>query len=421
MEAIERNPVMFSLLADAAWETSRPVDIAEWLQLYVRSRYPAGHDETAFVAWTLLNSSVYHYNGQLVKSPIDEQPRWLDLGRWQPPAYAPFDVVLALGYLLEGRESLGGGPLEQDVVDVARQVICDVWTEMLLFYQGLVAAQLWKEGTVLGKRMLELLQDLDNLLATNVNFQLLPILEEARRQGARSDEEVLNILTLWGDGRILNDYAAKEWSPMVKEYYAIRWGMWLDSITRRRVTSSSGVARIMQSIAKFEQQWYKKKKYAITPRTSKNTALELARRLVTEFTKSPSPDLYVAMEGYTIETTEHLIFIAWSRNMALAAQLCALDARCAGFTSQGLFFTASVLLVPLPPSSSSSSTVYVLKKHIQRIKVTTWRTAAEVGAEKGEGSSRLLWAAALIGLILVVYQIAQRSKSRSSISNSKEL
>ena len=76
---------------------------------------------------------------------------------------------------------------------------------------------------------LQLIRDLDELLATSDEFLLGTWLEDAKRWGATDAERAKlewnarRILTLWGTGAALRDYAWKEWSGLLTGFYAKRW------------------------------------------------------------------------------------------------------------------------------------------------------------------------------------------------------
>jgi len=73
-----------------------------------------------------------------------------------------------------------------------------------------------------------LIIDLDNLLGTNINYLLGQWLADAQSWAQTPFERdlnqfnALNQLTLWGPNGEINDYAAKEWSGLVKSYYLER-------------------------------------------------------------------------------------------------------------------------------------------------------------------------------------------------------
>jgi hypothetical protein len=87
---------------------------------------------------------------------------------------------------------------------VSLQVLVDVYTDWLLFFETLMALREMQGGTeeplaAARAHMLELFDDLDALLESDVNFMLGPQLREATRaHGPGSEVQFRNILTLWG-------------------------------------------------------------------------------------------------------------------------------------------------------------------------------------------------------------------------------
>ena len=82
---------------------------------------------------------------------------------------------------------------------------------------------------------LQLLLDMDELLATRREFLLGRWLADARRWGeteaerARLQWNARRVLTCWGSGGHTLDYARKEWSGMISDFYHERWRRRLDA------------------------------------------------------------------------------------------------------------------------------------------------------------------------------------------------
>jgi alpha-N-acetylglucosaminidase len=80
-----------------------------------------------------------------------------------------------------------------------------------------------------GELAANLIIDLDTLLATNPNYLLGVWLYDASLWASNAFERdlnqfnALNQLTLWGPNGEINDYAAKQWSGLVKSYYLERY------------------------------------------------------------------------------------------------------------------------------------------------------------------------------------------------------
>lgn len=112
-------------------------------------------DSHVHPAWLLLNSSVYHWNGQLVKSLMEERPKFPENRMWKPPQYFPENVAVALEKILQAidkeralskKDFAVEGPLKQDLVDLARQVLVDVFSDLVILCRSSVAIRDLKGG-----------------------------------------------------------------------------------------------------------------------------------------------------------------------------------------------------------------------------------------------------------------------------------
>jgi alpha-N-acetylglucosaminidase len=105
--------------------------------------------------------------------------------------------------------------------------------------------------------------DLDTLLATQEAFLLGRWLEDAKRWATNAEERTLyewnarNQITLWGprDG-VLFDYAAKQWSGMIRGFYRPRWEQFIEELhkslaNRREFDVESFETRIRA----WEEEW----------------------------------------------------------------------------------------------------------------------------------------------------------------------
>lgn len=82
-----------------------------------------------------------------------------------------------------------------------------------------------------GNMLVQLLLDMDQLLATNPYSLLGVWIESAKNMSTIASEKLLlefnarNQVTLWGPRGNINDYANKNWAGLVRDYYAGRWMM----------------------------------------------------------------------------------------------------------------------------------------------------------------------------------------------------
>lgn len=126
---------------------------------------------------------------------------------------------------------------QYDLCDIFRQVLSNrFYSNQLKFSQGYD-----NKDTALLKALsaeqLDILADMDTLLSNRSEFCLSRWIGDSHSL-AQSDTEKkyfdLNaraLITQWGDingENILYDYAWREWSGLIKEYYAVRWKLFYD-------------------------------------------------------------------------------------------------------------------------------------------------------------------------------------------------
>ena len=125
-----------------------------------------------------------------------------------------------------------------DLVNVARQVLSN---HASVLHQEVLKAWRAKDAPALetaSGQFLQLLSELDELLATRREFLLGRWLEDAKRWGTNDAERAKfewnarRVLTLWGEGPAIDDYARKQWSGMISGYYRPRWERLFQELTQ---------------------------------------------------------------------------------------------------------------------------------------------------------------------------------------------
>ncbi len=121
-----------------------------------------------------------------------------------------------------------------DLVNVARQVLAN---HAATLHQRLVRAHRAADAAAFrlaSDDYLQLIRDLEELLATRSEFLLGCWLADARRWGDTEQEKcrclwnARRVLTLWGEGPAIDDYAGKQWAGMLSGYYLPRWQQYLE-------------------------------------------------------------------------------------------------------------------------------------------------------------------------------------------------
>jgi len=232
-EGIEENPALYQLMLDNTWRDSA-ISLASWLPAYVRARYGVTNAD-ALAAWRVLAASVYA--GGLgeggPESIIEARPTtevWADRVRTKLD-YEPRELARAWGLMVRAADSLGSGDgFQYDLVDITRQVLANY---ALPLQQRWVLAYLDHDFAAFDSctaRFLDLMDDMDALLATRREFLLGRWIGDARHCGATAAEADLyeknarDLITLWGDKESgLHEYACRQWSGLIKDFYKPRW------------------------------------------------------------------------------------------------------------------------------------------------------------------------------------------------------
>ena len=222
MEGYGHNPLLFDLMYEMAWRDD--VDLAAWMREYPRFRY-GRNNAAAESAWQILRTGIYDRGcgGQTILTAFPA------VGRHYT-TYPAAPLAKSWQLLLRAGRDLGGtATYRHDLVNIARQALSNhaghIYAKTEAAYEAKDVAAYRKSS----REFLQLIDDLDELLATNDEFLLGAWLEDARRWGqtdaerARLEWNARRVLTLWGKSPALRDYAWKEWSGMLSGFYAKRW------------------------------------------------------------------------------------------------------------------------------------------------------------------------------------------------------
>jgi alpha-N-acetylglucosaminidase len=284
MEGYSHNPLVFDIMFELAWRDD--VELKSWVQNYARFRYGKPNAD-AQAAWETLRTAYYSQNfgGTERRTVVTAFPSINSAYRRFP---AP---VLANTYrlLLHAAPELGATETyRHDLVNVARQTLSNHAVEL---YAKAMAAYQVKDAAAYrqaSNEFLQMISDLDELLATNDEFLLGKWLEDAKRWGATDTERAKlewnarRILTLWGTGTKLRDYAWKEWSGMLTGFYAKRWEIFFQ---RTQAALDSGKpfdqGACHAELYRFENDWCNAtEKYPAKPT---GDSLAIARRLYKKY------------------------------------------------------------------------------------------------------------------------------------------
>jgi hypothetical protein len=245
-ESIQTNPVVWSLFTDTSWH-DQDIEVDDWIVEYARRRYGSANKHAAR-AWLGLLSTVYRGRegtpggADSVLCAIPDLAA--DKASIAAPGYLPYPpepLEVAWRDLQMARGSLADvDTYRYDLVDVTRQVISNRARVMLPMLRTAYAARDLARFASLQNSFMELFDLLDPVLATRTEFMLGPWLSAARSHGGDDAEadaleyDARSLVTSWGDtaanSAILRDYANREWSGLIADFYRPRWARYLESL-----------------------------------------------------------------------------------------------------------------------------------------------------------------------------------------------
>jgi alpha-N-acetylglucosaminidase len=283
MEGIEQNPVLYELLTDNTWR-NQPINVDTWLPAYVQNRY-GRKNKQALKAWDILRKTVYsvpadRYIRDGAESIIQGRPTLDSATRWAKTKlnYRAQDLLPAWQAMIGAADELQGSDgFRFDLVDVTRQVLANhalsLQRKFVLAYQQKDLVSFKKYSS----EFIDLIQDMDQLLATRKDFLLGTWVADARRWGVTPGEKALyemnakDLITLWGDKDCpLNEYACKQWSGLLNDFYKPRWEQFFNGLKLEMEGKQEfDKEAFTKQIKDWEWKWVNTRKdYPVTPRGS---------------------------------------------------------------------------------------------------------------------------------------------------------
>ena len=322
-EAIEQTPVTYDLIYQLPWMGSKP-DVEAWVANYAVARY--GKDNAVVKeAWNLLRQGPLNYGADAIQGPVEDvwgaRPNlnanpassWGKTLNHAGGTYtkARRQMLIDATYkLLSQKDALGlkeGSIYESnylyDLVEFGGAVMADYAYDLLLGIREAYEANSQQPTanifTVRRDAFLALIEDVDALKGTNLNFRLGKWTQEARDaaeevEGATSAtpdwyefNNARTILTTWASPNTnLNDYSYRSWQGLMKDFYLPRWKYFFDN------NCTAG------QYGYFEWNWAHGREYAVGQTAVSNVLLKEGQAGY-RYSREP--------EGNTIAKAEELL------------------------------------------------------------------------------------------------------------------
>ena len=227
-EGLDNNDVVYELLADAAW-SERAIDLDEWYANWCESRYGCA-DETMLQAWKLFHETVY--------SSLYSYPRY----RWQTVTFdkrrpSRHDMNDSFGegvrLFLSCRDKCSDSPLYvADAIEFSAFWIAELADRHWKAALDAMENGNMKEARAEKDKTVELLLAVDGILAAHPERNLNDWVELARAAADtpelkdKYEADAKRLVTIWGGAQ--EDYAARMWAGLIKDYYIPRLEKHLD-------------------------------------------------------------------------------------------------------------------------------------------------------------------------------------------------
>ena len=302
-EGTEVNPITYDLLYDRIWTPRETVmddaEIATWIDGYALRRY--GKNVPAVNrAWKLLERSVYSPTQDqegCTESIISARPNrnaqkastWAS-GKvyWNPDdVRAAFALLVGAGEKNAALAALS--TYRWDLCDIGRQFASDLARPLLAKAMEAYDAGDKKAFELRSKQFLDLIASTDRLLATHTLWRFGRMYQMALAKGKSKAEKensaraLKTLLTSWGGKPgSLNDYAHRQLSGLLKDYYLVRWGYFFDAHKKALNGDRSALDALEGKINALMNDWCKATKPVYTAKAEGKTLVE-ARNMLKKF------------------------------------------------------------------------------------------------------------------------------------------
>lgn len=292
-EGIEQNPALFELMLENTWQRET-INLDEWLKAYANRRYGA-ENQAIHNAWAILKSTVY--SGGLTEggqeSIIVARPTFSVQGHrvLTKLNYDPLELAKAWEIFISQADQLCKSEgFQYDLVDITRQVLANyassLQQEIALAYKN----NNKKKFETYTQAFLELIDDMDTLLATRNEFLLGKWISDARKWGATEEEKDLyefnarDLVTLWGDkDSELHEYSNRQWSGLLKGFYKPRWEKFFDYVSVSMNNQSAlDLMAFEESLKEWEWQWVNQTDLPY-PSHPKGDPVEISKQLFNKY------------------------------------------------------------------------------------------------------------------------------------------
>lgn len=248
LEGFGMNRFMFEWLFEYAWDNTI-VDTDAWIQRYAQTR-TGQHDPIAENAWKRLLNLVYNQqlSGIGLGNILETRPRFEGNTRYTRlgTKYNYHELAdIWTQMLLADKKSLDNPRYQYDLVMTGRQVLVNL---LIPLRDNIYKAYKSNDTATFdasSKLFIDIINDVDKLVSTRPEYSFDKWVSDSHRFAASDapesyfEKNAKVLVTTWGPkGNVVTDYAARDWSGLIKQYYLPRWEKFF-AITRDCMMTST--------------------------------------------------------------------------------------------------------------------------------------------------------------------------------------
>ncbi|MCB0730999.1 MAG: alpha-N-acetylglucosaminidase [Ignavibacteriae bacterium] len=223
-EGIENNEIIYELLSEMGW-TNKKINLDEWIEKYCKSRY-GGYPSEMKHAYDNFRKSCFGTFTDHPRHRYQFRPNMDQSGSVNKSE----EFKTGVKEFLNCKDKLGDNNLYLfDAIELTSQ------------YLGLVADELLKsfidrknknDYSKLNEAM-EILDNIDRLLESHPNHNLSQWINLAQNFGSSDfekryyEQNARRLITTWGGW--VNEYSARTWSGLIRDYYIPRWKLFYEA------------------------------------------------------------------------------------------------------------------------------------------------------------------------------------------------
>jgi alpha-N-acetylglucosaminidase len=262
LEGFGNNPVMYEFILDKAW--TKGSSMKSFVENYAKIRL-GKPNKNATEAWQIISEKIYVDYSDVGKGDLtNSKPTLKGHFNWtvNPDIkYQNSDLALAWKQLILAKGN--SDTYNDDLTVVGKQVLGNLFVKYRDDFSQAYEAKNVAKMKVQGQKMLELINDIDELLATNKNYLVGTWIEEAKAMTDIASEkhyyekDARKIITVWGEkGRDLNDYGNRSIAGLMQDFYGKRWEIFIkDAISAVENNKTLDEKETLKKVNDYAWNW----------------------------------------------------------------------------------------------------------------------------------------------------------------------